>query len=232
MIKEKVKLLGINMIDLSDMMDISRPTLYSYINQYEKNKHISNSKYQYIFENLFNDKLRTRDEFIEKLKYYKNSYTKELSNYNREKEEFLLMDNIIKKMKNDVYSEDYDESIYAFINMIIKDYKKQEVFKLIGEYFLSLNSNYFEDKHNYKNKIFISNFYELMYKYVKNELIFKEKYYDMFIKRQEEIKHKNINKEKRVKAAIIDEINKQIELSSSLGLDINVHDILENIKFK
>lgn len=231
MIKEKIKLLGINMVDLSNMMEVSRPTLYSYINQYNSNKYISNAKYQYIFENLFNENLKTREEFINKLNYYKSLYSKKISIDHSEKEQSLIIDNIIKKMKRDIHNEDYDESIYVFINMIIKDYKKQEIFKLIAEYFLSLNSNYFE-KDRHKNKIFISNFYELMYKHNKNELLFNEKYYEIFLKRQREIKRKNVNTKNEIKDVIIREINKQIEINTALGLEINIENIIENIKLK
>lgn len=232
MIKEYLRLLGINMVELSNLLGVSRPTLYSYINQYEQRGYISNSKFQYIFEHIFSEKVFSRNEFIEMINYYINEYSRKYLEAKKEKELNILMNSIVKKMKKDMDSKEYDEVIYAFINMILKDYKKQEVFALLAKYFLILNSSYDVKVESREEKIFISNFYELMYKQVHNRLNFNESSYNKFLIRKDEIARKNTDKENRIKEELLNEINKQIQINMDLGLDISMEEILAGIKIQ
>ena len=64
---------GITLSKFSEIMDISRPTLNSYIKMYESNVKIPSEKYQIIFEELFDDNLST-DVFAKKKKNMKRCY--------------------------------------------------------------------------------------------------------------------------------------------------------------
>ena len=56
-IKRYLRGIGITQTELANKLHLSRPTLDSYISQYEKTGKLSKKKYELIFDSLFGDKL-------------------------------------------------------------------------------------------------------------------------------------------------------------------------------
>lgn len=230
MIKEKLKELGIKLVDFANLLEISRPTLDTYIEQYENGIKISKDKYNYIFDNLFKNNFDSKEEFLECLENYHDliERDKALGTFELPAESTDLMISIVDAMKEDMNLEGYNEKVYSFINMVIRDYRKQEVFTKISEYFLILNGHYEYKEGDEEQKKFLSNFYKFMHEYTQNKLEFKEEYYYKFLKRTDEIRKNVLTKEEELKEEIMSKINKEIKMKLDSGIsieDINIDDI-------
>lgn len=234
MIKEKLKDLGIKVAEFANLLEVSRPTLDNYIEQYENGGKISKDKYQYIFDNLFNNEFDTKEEFLECLQGYHEliERDKALGTFDLSAESTDLMLSIEAAMREDMKSNEYDEKIYSFVNMIIRDYKKQNIFPKIAEYFLVLNGHFEHKEENEDQKIFLSNFYKFMHEYTQHKLDVNIEYYDKFLKRKDEIRKNELKKEEKLKEEIMNKINKEIKLKLDSGIsidNINIEEIFENL---
>ena len=230
MIKEKLKELGIKLVDFANFMEISRPTLDTYIEQYENGIKISKDKYNYIFDNLFKNNFNSKEEFLDCLENYHVliERDKALGTFELPAQSTDLMISIVDAMKADMSIEMHNEKVYSFINMILRDYRKQAVFIRIAEYFLILNGHCKNTIDDESQKIFLSNFYKFMYDYTQNKLEFNAHYYNMFLKRVDDIKEIISLKEEELKEEIMSKINKEIKVKLDLGIsieDINIDDI-------
>ncbi|WP_368651445.1 winged helix-turn-helix transcriptional regulator [Lactococcus raffinolactis] len=70
-IKIQIKKYGLTQSEIADMLHISRPTLNSYIKQYEEKERVSNEKYDIVFNELFSKELDI-EEFKETLESFGN----------------------------------------------------------------------------------------------------------------------------------------------------------------
>lgn len=70
-IKEQLKSIDVKISKLAGGLDISRPTLDSYIDLYERGEKIPNEKYQEIFDYLFSSENSSAIEFAQKYDYVK-----------------------------------------------------------------------------------------------------------------------------------------------------------------
>lgn len=62
-IKDELKRHGLTLLEVSQKIGVSRPTLDKYIQQYESNNKIKKEPFQELFDNLFSQGLST-DEFL------------------------------------------------------------------------------------------------------------------------------------------------------------------------
>lgn len=204
------------------MLEISRPTLDTYIEQYESGIKISKDKYQYIFDNLFKNEFDSKEEFLECLGHYHDliERDKALGTFELPAESTDLMISIVDAMKEDMDSDGYNEKVYFFINMLIRDYRKQNVFTKIAEYFLMLNGHCEYKEESDEQKIFLSNFYKFMYENTQQKLEFNNEYYQKFLKRTDDIRKNVLTKEEELKEEIMNKINKEIKMKLDLGISI------------
>ena len=56
-IKIQIKKYGLTQSEIADLLHISRPTLNSYIKQYEEKERVNNEKYDIVFNELFSKEL-------------------------------------------------------------------------------------------------------------------------------------------------------------------------------
>lgn len=240
-IKVKLKELGIRVSEFAEQLAISRPTLDNYISLYEKGETIPSEKYQYIFNNLFGEEVETKEEFVSSLKSYHHLIERDiaLGTLDLDTEKTDLMTSILEKMKEDLSQKDYDESIYIFINYLIRSYRKVSLFKEYANYVLYLNSIKNLEEIKPSEKIFISNMYKIMSLAIDDKLQFDEDYYNKFLLRVNEIKEDNdkeedLLKEKLVKEILNKKLNSAIKEELKLGVsieDIDINELVKKIDF-
>lgn len=127
---------GITLFSFAELLNISRPTLNSYIRAFESGSCIPNEKYQIIFEELFNYNL-SEDEFYKKLDKYHNLVRRDkaMGVLELEADATDLFTSVMDNIKKDFCSDDYDENIYIFINMLTSSYRTEEIFLHLSKYF-------------------------------------------------------------------------------------------------
>lgn len=234
MIKAKLKELGIKLSELSNDLMISRPTLDVYIDNYDNNLNIPKEKYQIIFDELFNDRIKTKQDFRDVLLTYRNMLQRDMKigilDVNPEDSD--LINSIIEKIRQDIKTNDYDRNIYLFISTLINSYKNDFLFKMISKYILYLNNSISIENIDEKEKIFISNYYGVLHNYKDNELSYNDENYKNFLKRVEEIKNENEKARNEVEDRIQMLISKEIDAKLKLGMkvdDIKIEDIVKQL---
>lgn len=237
MIKKKLKELGITLAYFAESLSISRPTLDTYIDCFERKEKIPKDKIQIIFERLFSEDIKTKEEFEANLKQYKNLLERDklLGTFELNAKNTDLMTSVIDNIKEDMYSNDFNENIYIYINMILKSYKREPIFRYIADYFLALNSRLDIKDLDKEQKIFISNFYKICDEYKKDMLLIDEVYFKKFKNRIEEIEKDKKEAKTMLNEKIKTLINNEIEEQLKLGFDINdieLEDIIDKIIIK
>ncbi|MCT4631281.1 MAG: hypothetical protein N4A76_00925 [Firmicutes bacterium] len=238
-IKLKLKEVGIKIGEFADALKITRPTLNNYIIAFESNEKISNSKYQFIFEQLFNNRIESKEEFEDMVKHFHKLLERDdlLGTLEFDVKKTDLMTKVIQRIKDDLEEEDYDENIYIFINMIIGNYRKERIFKEFSKYFLYLNDVYDISDIKESEKPFLSNCYKLMHKEKIENLETDNIYYEKFLERIKQIKVESdkIAEEKlkeAVKKKLEVKMNERVQELTNMGIDvkdIDFEEILEDI---
>ncbi len=190
-IKKKLKdEIKINLSEFAKELEISRPTLNSYIEMFERGEKISSDKHQLIFEKLFTNESITRDQFNEILNRYHRLLERDkiLGTLDYDVKTTDLMASIIDKIKKDIDEKDYDEDIYTFINILIRSYKKEKTFLRLAKYFLYLNGSKSVSEIQDDEKAFISNCYKFLSAERDKKLSYNEEDFNKFLNRIVEIK--------------------------------------------
>jgi len=236
-IRKKIAELDIKMNELAKQLDVSRPTLYNYVSTFESGEKISNDKYQLIFERLFSDDVKTKQDFQSILEKYHVMLERDrfLGTLNYSAKKTDLITSIIERMKEDLKNPDYEESVYIFINYLITSYKKEPIFRKYANYILYLNSIKPFESVKDDEKIFISNCFKVMSQEKNGELKFDGEYYDKFIEKAKDIKRKNRNGTKTLNKEIFEEeikniLDNQIKKQLEMGVSIEEIDKKEIIK--
>lgn len=228
-IKEKLKKMDVRLIEFAKELEISRPTLDSYINIFEAGEKINSEKHQLIFEKLFNDGIESKEEFYEILNKYQKLLERDkvLGTFDYPPKTTDLITSIFEQMKADVQTKEYEEDIYTFINILLRSYKKDSIFLKFARYFLYLN-NIKELRDSVKgDREFLSNCYKLMRMEKEKKLTFDEEYYNNFLCRIREIEEDKEKKSKEKSKIIQEEINKKIyeKIQEQLKIGIDPEEI-------
>lgn len=67
MIKEKLKKYNITLTQFSNILNVSRPTLDTYIRLYESGQDLPNDKYKFLFDSVFSEDVENEFDFQEQL---------------------------------------------------------------------------------------------------------------------------------------------------------------------
>lgn len=236
-IKARLKELGITLGVFADALEISRPTLDSYILTFENGEDLPKEKYHIAFDLLFNHEIEDRDEFLSLLENLHEMIERDkkygVMDYCPEHTD--LMNSIFSSMKKDFNSEDFDINIYVFINMLINSYKDDpyHLFKRFAQYFMILNGQLEVDAEDDEQRLFLSNAYKLFGGLKENELSFDQIYYRKFLKRVDEVRNANTQKEDDIQKIIERKVKEEIQKRLKLGFeidDIDFDDVMRNIK--
>lgn len=235
-IREFLKRYKLTLKELAEILELSRPTLNTYIEQFEKGEKISNNLYQHIFTEIFLKDWKDRLEIIDRIKELKTSFNIKDVNMDEEycSENLELIDSIKEKMYRDMKGAKEVLPLYKFINSVLYNYNGDTGLTGYIDYNLYLNSLKNIDEIEENEKILISNIYPIMSNHVKNNLEFNKEGYSLFLKRVKEIQKFREEESLRIEEEFRKKIREELKLKLDLGKvidDDKIDEILKKIKF-
>ena len=234
-IKDFLKKYKITLKELSEILNLSRPTLNSYIEQYELNGKISNNYYNTIFTKIFSQNWSKKEDIIEEINALKNLTSKN-STLEEEycSENIELINSIREKMYKDMKGQKEVLPLYKFINSVLYNYNVDEGLTGYIDYNLYLNGLKDITTLDSKEKILVSKIFPIMKNYVNNKLTFDPDGYEDFLARIEEIQLNRKLEAERIEKEFREKIKAELELKFNLGKHIDkekIEEILSKIKF-
>lgn len=230
-IKKLLKNMNIKLYEFSEKLNISRPTLNSYISEFEIHKKVSNKKINDIFIKLFNKDIE-KEVFLKLLdEFYLENKGDDENNYSEENQD--LIHSINERMKNDLKGPNSNNALYKFINSALYMYGNDPALTGYINYNLYLNGLKDLKKIKGKEKKLVSNLFPIMKKYVTSSLIFSEEGYLDFIKRIKEIEDYRNKKREEIENEIKEKLSLEIKNQIKQGInieDISIEEILKKIK--
>lgn len=235
-IKDFLKEYKITLKELSEILGLSRPTLNTYIEQFEKGDKISNPLYQSIFTQIFNKNWGDKVEIIDEIKEIKDFFAKgnQVIDEDYCSENLELIESIKEKMYKDMKGAKEVLPLYKFINSVLYNYNSDNGLTGYIDYNLYLNGLINIKDIKKEEKILVSNIYPIMSQHIKNELKFNEKGYSDFLKRVKEIKEMREKESQRIEEEFRKKIREELALKFGLGKvidDAKIDEILNKIKF-
>lgn len=235
MIKETLKKYGITLTQFASILNISRPTLDTYIRLYETGQPLPNDKYKFLFDSVFNDKIENEIDFQEQLDraHYLLQRDDMLGTMDLNAEKTDCISTVIDIMKKDMFKENTDLNLYRFIVLYISSYYENPVMSSLCKYFLVLNGKLAVDQMTDDDKIHFPYYMKLF----KSQLLGNLKYDEILLKefydRVEEISQIENRKKEALKNSIMFQINTKINELMNQGLkaeSINVEQLINSIK--
>ena len=219
---------GLTQYSFAELLNISRPTLNSYIKIFESGSSIPNEKFQIIFEELFNQDL-SNDKFNKRLNKCHSllQRDKAMGVLELEADATDLFTVVMNNIKNDFSSDDYDEDIYIFINILISSYKREKLFSHLVKYFLVLNNIISCQDINFKKEPYLLHYFSVFENDKKNSLIYDAILEKRFIERIEEIARIKRQSENRYKQNLIDLLDEEISIIKDMGLELTEEQVLK-----
>lgn len=233
-IKLVLKKNGITIKEFAERIHLSRPTLDTYIRLFEMDQELPKKRYQIIFDTLFKaevDGVSFRDE----LKRFENLLNRDdrLGLVELETREADLVAKIHRAMLSDLKTSDFDRSIYLFINIIISNYKRVEVFKELADYFVELNSLESNSEISDVQKRYYSYFFK-MFSQLNKEPEQDEDAFLRFQNRKKEIKEQREKKINHVSELMKNDINNKLNILISEyeknGMSISKEQLVQDLK--
>lgn len=227
-VRKKLQKNGLTLFSFAEMLNISRPTLNSYIKIFELGSHIPNEKYQIIFEELFNYNLSEK-EFEEKLIKYRDlvQRDKAMGVLELEVDATDLFTSVMYNIKKDFSSRNYDENIYVFINMLISSYKSEECFSHLVKYFLVFNDVISYRKIDLQKESYLLHYFTLFENDKNNDLKYDISLENKFVNRIEEIQSIKKKSESQSKRKLINLLNEEINKYKDMGMELSEEEILK-----
>lgn len=231
-IKTFLKKYKLTLKELAELLELSRPTLNNYINQFEKGEEISNPHYQFIFKEIFSKEWNDKIEIVEEIKHLKKSENRLEDDYSFENLE--LINSIKEKMYSDMKGEKGVLPLYKFINSVLYNYNRDDGLTGYIDYNLFLNGLKNIEEISESEKVLVSNIFPIMRGHIEKSLNFDENGYNLFLNRIAEIKKIREEETKRIEEEFRKKLRDELELKFNLGkvIDKNeIAEILEKIKF-
>ena len=224
MVKTILKRNNILLSQFASDLNISRPTLDSYIKSYDKGVALSNSLYQKIFDFLFVDITVSNEEFAKKYEYIITNYgtTGEIKSGSS-----TLSNTVVENIVNDGSIKSYlnNDELNALGDLIInKDTLLSHLLK-IG---LILSNKIELSTLSDKDKMLTVGMYELSCKLVKSDYTFDNDLYNN-LEQAVNKKKEPVNKTE-LKAKLVDSLSKIIDDAVENGDVESIAKLLEGLK--
>ena len=225
-IKEYLKAIGISKQEFANEIKLSRPTLDAYIAAYENGETIPRERYQIIFDDLFSEELEV-DAFQETLKRLKNLLDRD-ERLGTEKLDAGAADMVSRlkdRMFQDMSQGDWNQSVYAFIDMLITSYRQNVIFETLAEYFTYLNRSEMDDSVSDDQIPYFAQYYRVFDSLLKNPTSYEKTDYEAFMRRREQLINSRIKaqeqKEEKIKKLIFDTA-KELEETGIAATDAEI----------
>lgn len=225
-IKEYLKTMGISKQEFANEIKLSRPTLDAYIAAYENGETIPRERYQIIFDDLFGEELEL-EAFQETLKRLKNLLDRDerLGTDKLDARAADMVSRLKERMLQDMAKGDWNQSVYAFIDMLIASYRQNVIFEKLAEYFTYLNRSELDDIASDGQISYFAQFYRVFDTLLKNPSSYEKTDYETFMRRRKQLiearKKEQEQKEEKIKKLIFDTA-KELEETGLVATDAEI----------
>lgn len=230
-IKKKLREVGLTQKEFAEKLELSRPTLDTYIQLYECGKEIPKEKYRIIFSNLFENEY-SKEEFEKELqglvgllerdkRYGTADLSAEASDY---------VSTIMNQMRKDMRSEEWDSDIYCFINILLANYKTNKIFKELSSYFVYLNGIKKIEEISEEEVSYLANYYKVFRELKEFPERYERKDYEAFLNRCHEIDIEKKQRQEQKKEALKEQIHKMLVEKEKLGVELSEEDIIHALR--
>jgi len=229
-IKNILKENNVKLIELSSILNISRPTLNSYIDEFEREGKISNKEYDSFFKKILKKTYTCREELFVDINEFKEFLMKK--KYGDFLPENLnLLQSIHNKIYKDMKGKNEVVAIYKFIESAINNYGEDKVLSGYINYTLYLNGLKDIKEMTVDDKILVSNIFPIMKKYEKSELKINDEGLKKFYSRVDEIKKVRETRYQKFEKELKEKLMKELSLKDELNKE-DLKRILNNLDLK
>ena len=229
-IKNILKENNVKLIELSNILDISRPTLNSYIDEFERNGKISNKEYNSFFKKISEKSYKNREELLRDINELRETLVnKKFSDLLPEN--LILLQNIYDKIYEDMKGKDKVVPIYKFIDSAINNYGEDKALSGYIDYTLYLNGLKEIKEITTDDKILVSNIFPIMKKYENSQLKMNDEGLKEFYNRVDEIKKIREERYQKFEKELKEKLMKELSIKDELSKE-DLKKILNNLDLK
>ena len=229
-IKDILKENSVKLIELSNILDISRPTLNSYIDEFERNGKISNKEYNSFFKKISEKSYKNREELLRDINELRETLVnKKFSDLLPEN--LILLQNIYDKIYEDMKGKDKVVPIYKFIDSAINNYGEDKALSGYINYTLYLNGLKEIKEITVDDKILVSNIFPIIKKYEKSQLKMNDEGLREFYNRVDEIKKIREERYQKFEKALKEKLMEEFSIKDELSKE-DLKRILNNLDLK
>lgn len=229
-IKDILKENNVKLIELSNILDISRPTLNSYIDEFEREGKISNKEYDSFFKKISKKNYKSKEELLGDINGFRELLVnKKFSDLLPEN--LRLLKNIYDKIYEDMKGKDKVVPIYKFIDSAINNYGEDKALSGYINYTLYLNGLKEIKEITTDDKILISNIFPIMKKYERSQLKMNNEGLKEFYNRVDEIKKIREERYQKFEKALKEKLMKELSIKDELNKE-DLKRILNNLDLK
>lgn len=231
-IKQYLKEVGITQKEFAERIGLSRPTLDTYIEMYENGQTIPKERYDIIFKRLFDCNNHSSEEFNKNLQQVENllNRDKKYGTSDLEPEAADYVSLIIRNMNKDLKMADWNKDVYTFINILISNYRENEIFKQLVEYFIYLNGIRSVETIKEDQIPYFANIFRAFRSLTENPSVYDEQDYQNFLNRCFEISESKKKVKDKRKNKLKERIQDMIAKYESKGVELSEEEIIEVIK--
>ncbi len=218
------------LIELSNILDISRPTLNSYIDEFEREGKISNKEYDSFFKKISKKNYESKEELLGDINEFRELLVnKKFSDLLPEN--LRLLKNIYDKIYEDMKGKDKVVPIYKFIDSAINNYEEDKTLSGYINYTLYLNGLKEIKEITTDDKILVSNIFPIMKKYERSQLKMNDEGLKEFYNRVDEIKKIREERYQKFEKALKEKLMKELSIKDELNKE-DLKRILNNLDLK
>lgn len=229
-IKDILKENNVKLIELSNILDISRPTLNSYIDEFEREGKISNKEYDSFFKKISKKNYKSKEELLGDINGFRELLVnKKFSDLLPEN--LRLLKNIYDKIYEDMKGKDKVVPIYKFIDSAINNYGEDKALSGYINYTLYLNGLKEIKEITTDDKILVSNIFPIIKKYEKSQLKMNDEGLREFYNRVNEIKKVREERYQKFEKALKEKLMEEFSIKDELSKE-DLKRILNNLDLK
>ena len=229
-IKDILKENNVKLTEISNILNISRPTLNSYINEFEREGKIPNKEYDSFFKKISERNYKSREELLEDIERFKMALiNKRFSDLLPEN--LKLLQSIYDKIYEDMKGKNEVIAIYKFINSAINNYGEDRALSGYINYTLYLNGLKEIKEITAEDEILVSNIFPVMKKYEKSQLKMNDEGLKEFYSRVEEIKKNREERYQKFEKILKEKLMRELSTKDELNKE-DLKKILNNLDLK
>lgn len=214
---------------LSERLNLSRPTMTTYLKLYEDGKKIPKERYDIIFHRLFDNEEISKSQFEMELECIERLFERddrfEIANLKPREADYAFK--TYKLMTDDLYEDDYDKTVYIFINNMLSSYRKQNIWKYLAHYICTLNGITNTADVKEEEKPYFVAYYKTFTSLLNDSTNYLKEDYEAFIKRCRELQNERDNKARLMRKKVNEALNEVMTQNHEVGIEMSQEELME-----